>query len=196
VHVGVPNPDDAIRVLDVLRSSLPVLLALSANSPFSHGRETGFASWRTVIVQGFPRTGPPRRFESYRAYVEAVDALITSGALPDPTFLWWDVRLQPALGTVDVTPEVLDENRFLASRDGLRARLIDPSAGAQVPVRRVIRHLADRCRPHATALGCADQLQQLERLVASNGADRQRAAAARNGLPALVSALTEGFSTE
>jgi carboxylate-amine ligase len=122
-----------------------------------------------VIFQAFPRTGLPRIFESYADYVESVDALIGSGAIPDPSFLWWDVRLQPALGTVEVrvmdaqstvgdvaalvaliqslarlelegdsaapTPgaEALAENRFLAARDGMNARLIDPNA------RRLIR---------------------------------------------------------
>ena len=57
--------DDAIRVLNGLREAVPLLLALSANSPFSHGRDTGFASTRTTIFQAFPRTGTPRRFESY-----------------------------------------------------------------------------------------------------------------------------------
>jgi carboxylate-amine ligase len=98
VHVGVPGPEDAIRLLNGLRRHVPLLLALSANSPFWQGRDSGFASARPVIFQAFPRTGLPRRFASYTDYVEAVDALIASGALPDPSFLWWDVRLQPALG--------------------------------------------------------------------------------------------------
>jgi glutamate---cysteine ligase / carboxylate-amine ligase len=102
VHVGVPAPEDAIRLLNGLRRNIPVLLALSANSPFWQGRDSGFASARTLIFQAFPRTGPPRSFRGYAAYVEAVDALIASGAVPDPSFLWWDVRLQPALGTVEV----------------------------------------------------------------------------------------------
>ena len=79
VHVGVPEPEDAIRLLNGLRRSIPVLLALSANSPFWQGRDTGFASARTVIFQAFPRTGLPRFFADYADYVEAVDALIASG---------------------------------------------------------------------------------------------------------------------
>jgi glutamate---cysteine ligase / carboxylate-amine ligase len=102
VHIGVPDPEDAIRLVNRLREHVPVLIALSANSPFSHGRDTGFDSGRTLIFDGFPRTGIPRRFEGYADYVETVDTLISSGAIPDPTFLWWDVRLQPALGTVEV----------------------------------------------------------------------------------------------
>jgi glutamate---cysteine ligase / carboxylate-amine ligase len=102
VHIGIPDPEDAVRLLNGLREAVPILIALSANSPFSQGRDSGFASMRTVIFQGFPRTGTARRFEDYGDYVETVDALIASGALADPTFLWWDVRLQPALGTVEL----------------------------------------------------------------------------------------------
>jgi glutamate---cysteine ligase / carboxylate-amine ligase len=102
VHVGVPDPEDAVRLLNGFREVIPVLVALSANSPFSGGRDSGFASARTVIFQAFPRTGTARWFADYSDYVGAVDALIASGALPDPSFLWWDVRLQPALGTVEV----------------------------------------------------------------------------------------------
>ena len=185
VHVGVPAPEDAIRLLNGLRHRVPVLLALSANSPFWQGRDSGFASARTVIFQAFPRAGLPRCFADYADYVEAVDALIASGAIPDPSFLWWDVRLQPALGTVEVrvmdaqsrvrevTPlvaliqslarlelegepssvmpsaEVLAENRFLAARDGMDARLIDPAARCLIPVREMFDSLLADCRPPA-----------------------------------------------
>jgi glutamate---cysteine ligase / carboxylate-amine ligase len=102
VHVGVSAPEDAIRLLNGLRRNIPVLLALSANSPFWRGSDCGFVSARTVIFQAFPRSGPPRFFAGYADYVQTIDALIASGAIPDPSFLWWDVRLQPALGTVEV----------------------------------------------------------------------------------------------
>ncbi len=67
-HVGVPDPQDALRGLNGLRVAVPVLLALSANSPFSQGRDSGFASARTVILQGFPRTGTARSFAGYADY--------------------------------------------------------------------------------------------------------------------------------
>ena len=191
VHVGVPAPEDAIRVLTGLRRNIPLLLALSANSPFWQGRDSGFASARTPIFQAFPRTGPPRQFAHYEDYVGAVDALIASDAVPDPSFLWWDVRLQPALGTVEVrvmdaqttvreviplvaliqslarleleggssdagpAAEVLAENRFLAARDGMDARLIDPAARGLVPARRLLEAVLAECQPHARELGCA-----------------------------------------
>jgi len=102
VHVGVPDPERAIRLLNQLRAHVPLLLALSANSPFWQGRSTGLASTRTSVFGAFPRTGLPRRFRSYEDWVSTVDALLRCGAFPEPTFLWWDVRPQPALGTVEV----------------------------------------------------------------------------------------------
>ena len=231
VHVGVPAPEDAIRVLNCLRRYAPVLMALAANSPFWQGRDSGFASARAVVFQAFPRTGLPRFFEDYADYVQAVDALIAPGAVPDPTFLWWDVRLQPALGTVevrvmdaqstveDVAPlaaliqtlarlalegdssppaagaEVLAENRFLAARDGMEARLIDPRTRSLVPVRETLDALVDECRSHAIALGCASTLDPVQRLAAANGAVRQRAfAAGHGGLEHLVASLAGRFA--
>ena len=230
VHVGAPAPEDAIRLLNGLRRNIPVLLALSANSPFWQGRDSGLASARTVIFQAFPRSGPPRPFADYADYAETVDALIAPGAIPDPSFLWWDVRLQPALGTVevrvmdaqsriqDVTPlvaliqslarleldgqpplvmpsaEVLAENRFLAARDGMDARLIDPAGRRLVPVRETLDALLADCRPHALALGCAGALDRVPPLAAANGAARQRAFAARHErLDELVARLADGF---
>ena len=230
VHVGVPAPEDAIRLLNGLRRNIPILLALSANSPFWQGRDSGFASARTVIFQAFPRTGPPRFFAGYADYVEAIDALIASGSIPDPSFLWWDVRLQPRLGTVEVRvmdaqstvsevapvialiqslarlelegdsspvvlgAEVLAENRFLAARDGMDARLIDPVAQCLIPAREMLDSLLERCRPHALALGCAGALDGVQRLAAANGAARQRAFVARDGrLDDLLASLAGRF---
>jgi carboxylate-amine ligase len=85
-----------------MRLHLPVLLALSANSPFWQGRDSGLASARTPAFQAFPRTGTPRRFADYADYVEAIDVLVRCDAIPEPTFLWWDARLQPAFGTLEV----------------------------------------------------------------------------------------------
>ena len=217
VHVGVPSPDDAITVFNAMRLHLPMLLALSANSPFCGGRDGGFASERAMIFDGFPRTGVPRRFGSYQEYEDAVDALVGSGALPDHTFLWWDVRLQPSLGTVEVRvmdaqssvadsaalvalvqslarlaleeqpaaretiPEVLAENRFIAARDGMDARLIDTSHRGLVPVCDLVQAVLARCRPHASVLGCSVELEGVARLALANGADRQRRVFAETG---------------
>jgi len=227
VHVGVPTPEDAVRVLNGLREHLPVLLALSANSPFCDGRDGGFDSLRTVIFQAFPRTGAPRTFAGYADYIEAVDALVAPGAIPDPSFLWWDARLQPALGTVevrvmdaqssvrDVAPlvalvqalahlalegdgrsagaddQVLAENRFLAARDGMAARLIDSRTRRLIPIRETLQELLASCRPHALALRCEGKLERVRSLAAANGAKRQRAFS--GGLGGLVERLAQQF---
>jgi carboxylate-amine ligase len=102
VHVGVPDPEEAIRVANAMRVHSPVLLALSANSPFWQGRDTGLASARTPLFQAFPRVGVPRAFDDYDHWVRTVDLLVRCEAFPDPSFLWWDVRMQPSLGTVEL----------------------------------------------------------------------------------------------
>jgi glutamate---cysteine ligase / carboxylate-amine ligase len=119
VHVGVPDPEAAIRLLNRLRAHLPLLLALSANSPFWQGRATGLASTRTPVFGAFPRTGLPRRFSSYGDWTDTVDTLLRCGAFPEPTFLWWDARPQPKLGTVEV--RVMDAQTDLAATAALGA---------------------------------------------------------------------------
>jgi carboxylate-amine ligase len=102
VHVGVATPRAAVGLLNRLRAHLPLLLALSSNSPFWQGRATGFASTRTTLFDAFPRSGMPRSFRDYSDWVGMVDALLRSGAIVDPSLLWWDARLQPGHGTVEV----------------------------------------------------------------------------------------------
>jgi carboxylate-amine ligase len=119
VHIGVADPESAIRLLNRLRAHLPLLLALSASSPLWRGRATGLASNRTILFQAFPRTGLPRRFEDYEDWVGTVDLLLRSGAIPEPTFLWWDVRPQPRFGTVEV--RIMDAQPRLEATAGLCA---------------------------------------------------------------------------
>ncbi len=102
VHVAVADPERAMQAANRMRAHLPLLLALSANSPFWQGRDTGLASARTPLFQAFPRVGIPRAFRDYSDYVETIDLLIRCEAFPEPTFLWWDVRLQPRFGTIEV----------------------------------------------------------------------------------------------
>jgi carboxylate-amine ligase len=119
VHVGVADAAGAIRLVNSLRAHLPLLLALSASSPFLRGRPTGLSSNRTILFQGFPRTGIPRRFDSYADWVETVDLLLRSGAIPEPTFLWWDIRPQPGLGTVEI--RIMDAQPRLGATAALAA---------------------------------------------------------------------------
>jgi carboxylate-amine ligase len=119
VHVAVPGPEQAVLVANRMRSHLPLLLALSANSPFWQGRETGLASARTSVFGAFPRVGPPRVFRDYGDYVRTVDTLLRHDAFPDPTHLWWDVRLQPRFATVEV--RIMDAQSTVADAAALTA---------------------------------------------------------------------------
>lgn len=119
VHVGVPGAEEAIYAANRLRTHIPLLLALSVNSPFWQGRDTGLASARTPLFQAFPRVGTPRAFADYAEYVESVDVLIRCDAVPEPTFLWWDVRPQPRFGTVEV--RIMDAQTTLADTAAIAA---------------------------------------------------------------------------
>jgi glutamate---cysteine ligase / carboxylate-amine ligase len=102
VHVGMPDPDAAINALNGLREALPLLQALAANSPFWFGQDSGMASARAAIVRAYPGRGVPRAFANWDDYAHTADQALRAGDLPDYTYLWWDIRLQPRLGTVEV----------------------------------------------------------------------------------------------
>jgi carboxylate-amine ligase len=102
VHVGMPDAETAIRVANGMREHLPLLQALAANSPFWHGRDSGLASARAQLFRGYPRAEIPRAFDSYDDYAETVQGVVAAGDLADYTFLWWDLRPHPRLGTVEV----------------------------------------------------------------------------------------------
>ncbi len=101
VHVGIDSPDKAIYVADGIRRHLPLLLALSSNSPFWEGRRTGLMSSRTPVFRAFPRQGVPPHYGSWEIYSRRVEQMTNSGAIDDYTYLWWDVRPHPRLGTVE-----------------------------------------------------------------------------------------------
>ena len=235
VHVSVTDPEDGIRLVNRMRAHLPLLLALSVNSPFWQGRDSGLGSARTPLFQAFPRVGIPREFRDYADWVEAVDLLIRCDAFPEPTFLWWDVRPQPRFGTVEVrildaqttvaetaalaalvqciarleieegyvseplihTQEALDENRFLAARDGMTAELIHPVKECRVPALELLGGLLEACASHASDLGCAAELRTVSSMAGRTGAQRQLdLARSGSGLRGLVSDLAEAFLRE
>jgi glutamate---cysteine ligase / carboxylate-amine ligase len=102
VHVAVDGPEKAIQVVNGLLAHLSQLLALTASSPFWRGEPTGLASSRQMVFAAFPRSGLPPRFASYDDYAEVVGRLERTGCIADYTHIWWDVRLHPRLGTVEV----------------------------------------------------------------------------------------------
>jgi carboxylate-amine ligase len=102
IHVAVDDPEKAIQVMNGLLVELAPLLALSANSPFWRGEATGLASSRQMVFAAFPRSGPPPRFRDYADYAELVGQLEKTGCIADYTHIWWDIRLHPRWGTVEV----------------------------------------------------------------------------------------------
>ena len=103
VHVGIRGADRAVAVCDRLRVVLPELLALSANSPFLDGRDSGLHSVRTqIFTKSFPRCGVPDAFGSFEAYKEYVDFLVRTNSIVENTQLWWSVRPHHSFGTVEV----------------------------------------------------------------------------------------------
>ncbi|MDX6590301.1 MAG: glutamate---cysteine ligase / carboxylate-amine ligase [Solirubrobacterales bacterium] len=102
VHVGMPDPETAIQVANALRHHLPLLQALTANSPFREGADSGLASARAAVVRSYPRFEMPREFRDYEEFRRVADQLIVAAGVPDYTYLWWDVRPHPNLGTVEV----------------------------------------------------------------------------------------------
>ena len=213
VHVGIGSPDTAIACVNAMRTYLPELLALSANSPFWQARPTGLASTRTKVFEAFPRSGLPPAFGSWREFEALVDRGAATGSFPDSTYIWWDLRPHPRLGTIEVricdaqasietvsgivalaqslvatlaeaheageTARVqpvtlVDENKWRATRDGLDARLIDLEHDTERPAREAVLALVERSEAAARRLGCADELESVERILAGGtGADEQ-----------------------
>ncbi|HKN94248.1 MAG TPA: YbdK family carboxylate-amine ligase, partial [Thermoleophilaceae bacterium] len=119
VHVGMPDPETAIRACNGLREHLPLLHALAANSPFWHGVDANLASARFVLRRGFPRVEVPRAFRDFEDWEQAIQPMLAAGDLPDYTYLWWDVRPHPKLGTLEV--RVMDAQSSIRRVAGLAA---------------------------------------------------------------------------
>jgi glutamate---cysteine ligase / carboxylate-amine ligase len=139
VHVAVDDPEKAIQVVNGLLPQLAPLLALSASSPFWRGEPTGLASSRQMVFSAFPRSGPPPRFRDYADYADVVGRLERSGCIADYTHIWWDIRLHPRLGTVeiricDAVSRIEDAVAIAAYCQALVKRLCERyDAGEEIP---------------------------------------------------------------
>jgi carboxylate-amine ligase len=221
VHVGLPSADQAIAIANALRTWLPELLAASANSPFWHGRDTGLASTRSKVFDTMPRSGLPPAFASFEEFELLVDRGVRSGSFEDYTFIWWDLRPHPRLGTIEIRicdaqtrlesvaalvalaqslvatlaerhdregrleiqpVTLVAENKWRAARSGLEATLVDLARDEERPAREAVLELAERAAPAAWRLGCSDELDLVEHLLArGDGAAEQRAIAEESG---------------
>jgi glutamate---cysteine ligase / carboxylate-amine ligase len=130
VHVGVPDPETAVAVANAMRHHLPLLAALTANSPFRDGSDSGLASGRAAAVRSYPRFELPRAFRDYEDFLRVADQLIAAAGVSDYTYIWWDVRPHPNLGTVevrgmDVQPRPEQNAAIAALIQALAAKEID-----------------------------------------------------------------------
>ena len=119
VHVGMPDAATAIAAFNGLRTFLPLFQGLAAHSPFWHGRDSGFATARAQLFRGFPRAVIPPAFEDWAAYEAYAEDWLRAGDAADYTFLWWDLRPHPRLGTVEL--RAMDAQSRLGSVRGLAA---------------------------------------------------------------------------
>ncbi|PYJ94777.1 MAG: carboxylate-amine ligase [Verrucomicrobia bacterium] len=102
VHVGIPNREMAIHVMNQARYFLPHIYALSVNSPFWVGQNTGLKGYRLKVFERFPRTGIPDSFESLSEYEDYCKLLVKTGCIDNAKKIWWDIRLHPFFDTLEV----------------------------------------------------------------------------------------------
>ena len=125
VHVGVPDEEAAIRATNALLRHVPFFVALSANSPFWNGMDTGFASARVKIRDASPRSGLPPTFRGWEEFEDYTEALVDMGNIPDFSWFWWDVRPHPRHGTVELrVPDVQAEPDYVAPLAALTQCLV------------------------------------------------------------------------
>jgi carboxylate-amine ligase len=220
VHVGVPDPVAAVAAMNGLRQLLPLLHGLGANSPFWFGTDSGMASSRAAVIRAYPGRGIPPLLRSWDQYLACLDAVRAGGGPTDHTMVWWDARPQPRFGTVELrevdvqtdldsaaaiaalaraivrraveepvkntAPEqALHWSSFRAARDGLDAEIYFD--GAPQPLRQVADAVLERLGNQADP-----EIDGIRRIVRDgNGADRQRAAHERGGMPVLLRYLAD-----
>jgi carboxylate-amine ligase len=218
VHVGISDPETAVRLANAYRQYLPVLGVLAANSPFRAGTDSGHASARTQVVRAYPRFQVPRRFRDYEEFCRVADQLIAAAGVDDYTYIWWDVRPHPNLGTVevravDVQADAATSVALAALIQAIAAKELDApsplelerealeesyfqaaSHGSEAPrpAREVARQVLDEARPYARELGTEAALEEVERILREgNGAEEQRRVQAARGFEGLLAHLAE-----
>ena len=143
VHVAVPGEDACLRVLEAMLPWLPLLLALSANSPYLAGQATGLASNRAEILAQLPRNGAPPVFATFADWERTVERMVRLGLVTDYTGIWWDVRPHPRFGTIEVRAcdqptRVELAGAFVALVQALVATLLDAGPNPAAPADRAL----------------------------------------------------------
>jgi glutamate---cysteine ligase / carboxylate-amine ligase len=213
VHIGMPSADDCFRVMEAILPWLPLVLALSANSPYLAGRETGMLSTRAEVLAYLPRAGAPPAVRSYAEWEAVVERMVATGLARTSTSFWWDVRPHPQFGTIEIRapdqPTSLDRTAaFVQLLRDLCAWALDAPARPFDPAERTVyaqnRWAASRFGPHgqlihpdrAEALSVPDLLAELPMDAKgfdglSCEADAQLEVGRANGLQAVCADLVE-----
>ena len=218
VHVGMPDPEAAVAASTGLREALPLIQGLGAGSAFWFGLDSGLASARSAMVRGYPGRGAPPPLRSWDEYLEELEAIGAGGGPQDHTMVWWDVRLQPRLGTIELreldVQAGLDEAAGMAALVralALRAveapverpapaqtiawswfRAARDGLDAEIAHRRASSFRFARLRARRSPRSPAEDpaLEGVAKILREgNGADRQRAAFARGGMRGLLEHL-------
>ena len=232
VHVGIPDRERRIEVMNEARYFLPHLLAASTSSPFWLGRNTGLKSYRHVIWSRFPRTGIPPEFQSWDEFENYVELLVRTGSIDDGKKIWWDLRphafyptiefrICDAATTLEETlclaaltqalcakllvlrernlgfrkymPQLIQENKWRATRLGMDAKLIDLGKQAEVPMKDLAVEILEFVDDVVDALGSRRECEHLLAIAREGtSADRQLRVWKEAGhLHAVVDALCE-----
>ncbi len=213
VHVGMENREMALHIANSSRYFLPHVFALSTNSPFWEGRNTGFKSFRTKVFDKFPRTGIPDYFATIDEYDRYINLLVKTNCIDNAKKVWWDLRVHPFFNTVEfricdvlmtldetiaITAlfqaicaklyklrtknlnfiiykrQLVNENKWRASRYGLDGNMIDFGKECEVNTRVLIYELLDFIDDVVDDLGSRHEIRYIERMLQhGTGADRQ-----------------------
>jgi glutamate---cysteine ligase / carboxylate-amine ligase len=168
VHVGIRGAERAVRICDRLRPVLPLLLAISANSPFLDGRDSGLHTARTqIFTKSFPRCGVPDAFGSWNAFADYVDFLFRTGSIVEYTQVWWSIRPHFTFGTIEV--RICDAQATAHESEALSALIVACVAqaardhDANRPFTDLPRRLVEENLWRATRYGLDGELLDLER---------------------------------
>ena len=199
IHVGMPDPETAIRAFNGLRRHLPLLQALAANSPFRHGRDTGLASAREVTIRGWPRSGVPRAMRDFEDFCSTSALLARAADVPDYTWFWWKLRPHPRLGTVEIraldAQASLEDTRALVALTHCLAHHAVHAEPSPDPPAEVLEEGAFRAARFGVAAELPDpdgRLRPVSELLGlalddvRGHADELRCGAALEALPALL----------
>jgi carboxylate-amine ligase len=219
VHVAMPTPQAAVDGLMGLREMLPLIGALGAASPFWFGMDSGLASSRSAVIRAYPGRGVPPPLRSWDEYLETLEGIALGGGPSDHTMVWWDARLQPRLGTVELRE--LDVQTGLEQTAGMAAlvhavarraveqpvadlapaqalhwssfRAVRDGLDAELLYRGELRPAREAARDLLDELaGEDDALAGVERILSEGGAPaRQRAVYAESGMSGLLRALVD-----